>query len=206
LICRNSDRTLQSVEIALMPRKYEEAGTKALLPPVVLKVQIIPGKEFNAVVAYLTRKRILIQHCSIFGELSNCTLGMPTLFLMERHNADECRLLARKPRCGRRSHWMRVSLPVLSFGASTVRTTALRLKKRELLLEAPKLDATDCRWPFELARCLAQQSQWEGCTAVRCDASGSANALQRFIYCWPIFMRILVEPVRRSRNSNFCQT
>ncbi len=32
---RNSDRTLQSVEIALMPRKYEGSGApKALLPPV----------------------------------------------------------------------------------------------------------------------------------------------------------------------------
>ena len=49
-------------------------------------------------------------------------------------------------------------------------------EEKELLLEAQKLDATDWRWPFELARCLAQQSQWEGALRYGVTASGSANA------------------------------
>src|SRR5258708_29026657 len=49
-------------------------------------------------------------------------------------------------------------------------------EEKELLLEAQKLDATDWRWPFELARCLAQQSQWEGALRDGVTARGSANA------------------------------
>jgi tetratricopeptide (TPR) repeat protein len=49
-------------------------------------------------------------------------------------------------------------------------------EEKELLLEAQKLDATDWRWPFELARCHAQQGQWEGALRYGVTASGSANA------------------------------
>ena len=49
-------------------------------------------------------------------------------------------------------------------------------EEKELLLEAQKLDATDWRWPFELARCHAQQGQWEGALRYGVTASGSVNA------------------------------
>src|SRR5258708_21103825 len=49
-------------------------------------------------------------------------------------------------------------------------------EEKELLLEAQKLDATDWRWPFELAPFLAQQSQWEGALRYGVTASGSANS------------------------------
>jgi tetratricopeptide (TPR) repeat protein len=48
-------------------------------------------------------------------------------------------------------------------------------EERELLLEAQKLDATDRRWPFELARCHAQQGQWDTALSYGLRASESTN-------------------------------
>jgi tetratricopeptide (TPR) repeat protein len=61
------------------------------------------------------------------------------------------------------------ALAVLMFGQQRY------AEEKELLLEAQKLDATDWRWPFELARCDAQQGQWDSALRYGLAASGSVN-------------------------------
>jgi hypothetical protein len=48
------------------------------------------------------------------------------------------------------------------------------LRKRNL--RAEKLDATDWRWPFELARCHAQQGQWQSAQRYGVVANERASA------------------------------
>ncbi len=48
--------------------------------------------------------------------------------------------------------------------------------EEELLLSAQKQDAADWRWPFELARCHAQQSRWDRALQYGLAATGIANA------------------------------
>jgi Flp pilus assembly protein TadD len=48
--------------------------------------------------------------------------------------------------------------------------------EEELLLSAQKQDAADWRWPFELARCHAQQSRWDSALQFGLTATGIANA------------------------------
>src|SRR5260370_7523842 len=43
-------------------------------------------------------------------------------------------------------------------------------EEKELLLEAQKLDATDWRWPFEIARFHPQQGHWESALRHRITA------------------------------------
>src|SRR6266849_35960 len=48
--------------------------------------------------------------------------------------------------------------------------------EEELLLSAQKQDAADWRWPFELARCHAQQSRWDRALQYGLATTGIANA------------------------------
>jgi tetratricopeptide (TPR) repeat protein len=49
-------------------------------------------------------------------------------------------------------------------------------EEKELLLRAEKLDATSWRWPFELARCHAQQGLWESALRYGVVANERASA------------------------------
>jgi tetratricopeptide (TPR) repeat protein len=49
-------------------------------------------------------------------------------------------------------------------------------EEQKLLLEAQKQDSADWRWPFELARCEAQQGRWEAALQYGVETSKHANA------------------------------
>jgi tetratricopeptide (TPR) repeat protein len=51
--------------------------------------------------------------------------------------------------------------------------------ERQLLLAAKSMEPTDWRWPFELARCDAQQEHWEPALEYALDASKNSNAPTR---------------------------
>jgi tetratricopeptide (TPR) repeat protein len=51
--------------------------------------------------------------------------------------------------------------------------------EQKLLLEAQKQDAADWRWPFELARCEAQQGRWETALQYGVETSKKASAPPR---------------------------
>jgi lipopolysaccharide biosynthesis regulator YciM len=51
--------------------------------------------------------------------------------------------------------------------------------ERQLLLTAKKLNPADWRWPFELARCEAQQEHWETAVQYALEASKNASAPTR---------------------------
>ena len=51
--------------------------------------------------------------------------------------------------------------------------------ERQLLLAAKSMQPTDWRWPFELARCDAQQEHWEPALEYALEASKNSNAPTR---------------------------
>ncbi|HET8923369.1 MAG TPA: carboxypeptidase regulatory-like domain-containing protein [Candidatus Acidoferrum sp.] len=52
-------------------------------------------------------------------------------------------------------------------------------EEHELLLQAQKQDAADWRWPFELARCEAQEGRWDAALQYGIEAGKNANAPTR---------------------------
>lgn len=174
----NSDRTLQSVEIALMPRKYEGSGApQGIVSADALKIPVNARREFERGSRLLNEKKDFNRSIAAFQRAIELYPGYAdAYFLMgtaqlQANAASDAEGSLRKA-IALNAHMTAPYYPLALLLFGQRRYT----EEKELLLEAQKLDASDWRWPFELARCLAQQSQWAG--ALRCGvtASGSANA------------------------------
>jgi tetratricopeptide repeat protein len=174
----NSDRTLQSVEIALMPRKYEGSGApQGIVAASVLKVPDNARKEFERGSRLLNEKKDFDRSIAAFQRAIKLYPGYADAYFlmgtaqMQTSAASGAEASLRKAiALDARFIAPYYPLALLLFAQQRY------AEEKELLLEAQKLDAIDWRWPFELARCLAQQSQWEGALRYGVTASGSANA------------------------------
>jgi tetratricopeptide (TPR) repeat protein len=175
---RNSDSTLQSVDISLTPRKDEGSATpQGIVAASVLKVPDNARKEFERGSRLLNEKKDFVRSIAAFQRAIKLYPGyadayflMGTAQMQASAAADAEASLRKAIALDTRFIVPRYPLALLLYAQQRY------AEEKELLLEAQKLDTTDWRWPFELARCLAQQNQWEGALRYGVTASGSANA------------------------------
>jgi tetratricopeptide (TPR) repeat protein len=174
---RNSDRTLQSVDIALMPRRHEESGApNGIVAVEVLKIPDSARKEFERGSRLLNEKKDFTQSIAAFQRAialypsyADAYFLMGTAQMQNRAAVAAEASLRKAIALDARMTAPYYPLALLLFGGHRY------AEERQLLLEAQKLDATDWRWPFELARCDAQQGQWESALQYAVSASGSTN-------------------------------
>ena len=175
---RNSDRTLQGVDISLMPRKDKGSGApQGMVAAGVLKVPDNARKEFDRGSRLLNEKKDFDRSIAAFQRAIKLYPGYADAYFlmgtaqMQASAASDAEASLRKA-IALDARFIAPHYPLALLLYAQQRYA----EEKELLLEAQKLDATDWRWPFELARCLAQQSQWEGALRYGVTASGSANA------------------------------
>jgi hypothetical protein len=178
---RNSDRTLQSVDIALVPRRHDESGPpNGIVAANALKIPDNARKEFERGSRLLNEKKDLSRSIAAFHRAIELYPGYADAYFlmgtaqMQANAASDAEASLRKA-ISLDAHMTAPYYPLalMLFGQKRY------AEEKELLLEAQKLDATDWRWPFELARCHAQQSLWETALRYGVAASGSANVPTR---------------------------
>ena len=175
---RNSDRTLQSVDIALMRHRHDESvAPTGIVAAEILKIPSNARKEFERGSRLLNEKKAFGQSIAAFQRAIALYPGFADAYFlmgtaqMQSGAASDAESSLQKAIAldGHRTAPY-YPLALLLFGQHRY------AEEKELLLEARRLDASDWRWPFELARCHAQQNQWESALRYGVDASGSANA------------------------------
>lgn len=178
---RNSDRTLQSVDMSLMPRRYKESGTpNGIVTADVLKVPDNARKEFERGSRLLNDKKDFNRSIAAFQRAIELYPGYAdAYFLMgtaqlQVSAASDAEASLRKA-IALDAHMTAPYYPLVLLLYEQKRYA----EEKELLLKARELNASDWRWLFELARCHAQQGQWESAQQYGVAASGSANAPPR---------------------------
>jgi hypothetical protein len=160
---RNGDRTLQSVDLALMPRRHEESGApNGIVAASTLKAPENARKEFERGSRLLNEKKDFSRSIAAFQRaIALYPSYADAYFLMGtaqmQTNAAPGAEVSLRKAIALNGHMTAPYYPLalLLFGQHRY------AEEKELLLTAEKLDPTDWRWPFELARCHAQQGQWE---------------------------------------------
>jgi hypothetical protein len=171
---RNGDT--QNVEISLMPSKQEPNGMRGTISANALKVPDNAKREFERGSQLLNEKKDFDRSIAAFRRAVELYPSYnQAYFLMgtaqiQINDASAAEASLRKA-IDLDPHMTApyYALAVLMFGQQRY------AEEKELLLEAQKLDATDWRWPFELARCDAQQGQWDSALRYGLAASGSVN-------------------------------
>ena len=174
---RNGDSSVQSVEISLMPSKQEANSTAGAVSVNALKVPENARKEFERGIQLLNEKKDFGRSIAAFRRaVERYPAYAQAYFLMgtaqiQINDASAAEVsLRRAIQLDPHITAPYYALAVLMFGQQRY------AEEKELLLEAQKLDTIDWRWPFELARCDAQQGQWESALRYGLAASGSATA------------------------------
>ena len=175
---RNSDGTLQSVDIALLPRRHEESrAPNGMVAASTLKAPDNARKEFERGRHLLNEKKDLARSIAAFHRAIELYPGYADAYFlmgtaqMQTSATSDAEVSFRKA-IALNGHMTAPYYPfaLLLFGQHRY------AEEKELLLTAEKLDATDWRWPFELARCHAQQGQWESAQRYGVVANERASA------------------------------
>jgi tetratricopeptide (TPR) repeat protein len=174
---RDGDSNVQNVEISLMPRKQETNGIRGTISANALNVPDNARREFERGSRLLNEKKDFGRSIAAFRRAVEQYPGYAQAYflmgtaLMQINDASAAEASLRKAiELDPHMTAPYYALAVLMFGQ-------LRYaEEKELLLKAQDLDAFDWRWPFELARCDAQQGQWESALRYGLAAGGSANA------------------------------
>jgi tetratricopeptide (TPR) repeat protein len=168
--------TLQSVDIGLFPLEKEQPskpGSSIALQD--LRIPENARKEFERGTKLLNVKKQPRESIAAFEKATELfpqyfeaflLLGTAHLQLGEAGPAEKSfrNALALNPR---------TTLPY--YPLALVLFSQKRYdEERKLLVDAQELDDNDWRWPFELARCEAQQGRWE--TALQYGVETSKNA------------------------------
>ena len=174
---RNSDGTLQSVDLALIPRRHEESGApNGIVAAGTLRAPDNARKEFERGSRLLNEKKDVARSIAAFQRAIALYPNYADAYFlmgtaqMQTSAASDAEISLRKA-IALNGHMTAPYYPLalLLFGQHRY------AEEKELLLTAEKLDATDWRWPFELARCHAQQGVWESALRYAVTASGSTN-------------------------------
>lgn len=176
----HSDGTLQSVEISLIPRKSEGSTPQGVVAASALKVPDKATKEFERGRRFLNEKKdfgrsiaAFQKAIQLYPEYADAYFLMGTAQMLAGAASDAEASLRKAITLDARFPAPYYPLALLLFAEKRY------TEEKELLLEAQKLDPTDWRWPFELARCFAQQSQWDGALRYGLKATESANTPPR---------------------------
>jgi len=174
---RNSDGTLQSVDLALVPRRHEESGApNGIVAAGTLRAPDNARREFERGSRLLNEKKDVARSIAAFQRAIALYPNYADAYFlmgtaqMQTSAASDAEISLRKA-IALNGHMTAPYYPLalLLFGQHRY------AEEKELLLTAEKLDATDWRWPFELARCHAQQGVWESALRYAVTASGSTN-------------------------------
>lgn len=174
---RNGDRTLQNVDIPLVPQKQKESGSlNGTVTAKALKIPENARKEFEHATRLLNEKKDLSHSIAAFQRAIQMYPGyaeayflMGTAQMQAGASSAAEASLQKAIALNARMSAPYYPLAVLLFGERRYG------EEEKLLLEAQKLDPTDWRFPFELARCHAQQGKWDSALAYGLDASGRDN-------------------------------
>jgi tetratricopeptide (TPR) repeat protein len=172
----NGDRTLQNVDILLKPREQERDGPPdGIVAASALRIPDNARKEFAQGSRLLNEKKDFPRSIAAFRRAIELYPGYADAYFLLGSAQLQTRATAAAEASLRKAialdaHMTAAYYPlaVLLFGERRYS------EERELLLEAQKLDSTDWRWLFELARCHAQQGQWD--TALGYGLTASENA------------------------------
>lgn len=175
---RSGDSTLQNVDVSLIPRKREESGApKGTVSADSLKIPENARREFEHGTRLLNEKKDPSRSIAAFQRAIELYPGYAeAYFLMGtaqvQTKASSAAEASLRKAIALNAHMSAPYYPlaVLLFGEQRYG------EEEKVLLEAQKLDASDWRWPFELARCRAQQSHWESALQYGLQASRSADA------------------------------
>jgi hypothetical protein len=173
----NGDRTLQNVDILLNPREQERtAPPGGIVAADALKIPDNARKEFVQGSRLLNEKKDFVRSIAAFRRAIELYPGYADAYFLLGSAQLQTKATAAAEASLRKAialdaHMTAAYYPlaVLLFGEGRYS------EERELLLEAQKLDSTDWRWPFELARCHAQQGQWDTALSYGLTASESSN-------------------------------
>lgn len=174
---RNGDRTLQNVDIALAPQKHEESGSpNGTVSAEVLKIPENARKEFERGSRLLSEKKDLSHSIAAFQRAIQMYPGYTEAYFLMGTAQVQAGASSAAEASLRKAIDLnaRMSAPyyplaVLLFGERRY------AEEEKLLLEAQKLDPADWRFPFELARCHAQQAQWDTALRYGIEASSRDN-------------------------------
>lgn len=173
----NGDRTLQNVDILLNPREPERnSPPEGIVAADALRIPDNARREFAQGSRLLNEKKDLVRSIAAFRRAIELYPGYADAYfllgsaqLQTKATAAAEASLRKAIALDRHMTAAYYPLAVLLFGEGRYS------EERELLLEAQKLDATDWRWPFELARCHAQQGQWDTALSYGLTASESTH-------------------------------
>ena len=174
---RNGDSSVENVDISLIPSKQEANGIGGTISANLLKVPENARKEFDRGSQLLNEKKDFKRSIAAFRRAVERFPGYAQAFFLmgtaqiQINDASAAEASLRKAiELDPHMTAPYYALAVLMFGQRRY------AEEKELLLEAEKLDVADWRWPFELARCDAQQGQWESALRYGLAARGSVNA------------------------------
>ena len=170
---RNGDRTLQNVDIPLTPQKREERGSPdGTVSAGALKIPENARKEFEHGSRLLNEKKDLSRSIAAFQRAiqmypayAEAYFLMGTALVQAGDSSAAEASLRKAIDLNARMSAPYYPLVLLLFGERRYS------EEEKLLLEAQKLDPVDWRFAFELARCHAQQGQWDSALRYGLEAS-----------------------------------
>ena len=173
----NGDRTLQNVDILLNPREQEQnTPPGGIVAAYALKIPDNARKEFAQGSRLLNEKKDFVRSIAAFRRAIELYPGYADAYFLLGSAQLQTKATAAAEASLRKAialdaHMTAAYYPlaVLLFGEGRYS------EERELLLEAQEMDSTNWRWPFELARCHAQQAQWDTALRYGLAASESTN-------------------------------
>jgi tetratricopeptide (TPR) repeat protein len=178
---RRGDGTLQIVDIALTPRKQEPNGVPGgSIAADDLRIPENAKKEFERGRKLLNEKKDPPQSIAAFQKAIELypdyrdayfLMGTAQMQLNAAPAAEASLRKAITLDAHRTAPYYPLAILLFSQGHFD--------DEQKLLLEAQKQDAADWRWPFELARCEAQQSHWEIALQYGVEAAKKTNAPPR---------------------------
>lgn len=174
---RNGDRTLQNVDIPLTPQRHQESGSpNGTISAEVLKIPENARKQFEHGSRLLNEKKDLSRSIAAFQRAIQMYPGYAEAYFLlgtaqVQAGASSSAEASLRKAIVLNAHISAPYYPlaVLLFGERQY------AEEDKLLLEAQKLDPADWRFPFELARCHAQQGQWDSALRYGVEASGKDN-------------------------------
>lgn len=177
----HSDGTLESVEISLIPRKSEGTGkSQGVVAASALKAPDKAKRELERGRRFLNEEKDYGRSIAAFQKAIQLYPGYADAYFLMGTAQMQTGAASNAEASLRKAITLDARFPAPYYPLALLLFAEKRYsEEKELLLEAQKLDPADWRWPFELARCLAQQSQWDGALSYGLKATRSANVPPR---------------------------
>lgn len=173
----NGDRTLQNVDILLKPREHQREGPPdGIVAASALRIPDDARKEFAQGSRLLNEKKDFVRSIAAFRRAIELYPGYADAYFLLGSAQLQTKATAAAEAALRKAIALDAHMTAAYYALAVLLFGERRYsEERDLLLEAQKLDSTDWRWPFELARCHAQQGQWDTALSYGLTASESTN-------------------------------